>query len=293
MLLGNAAAPRWWDQDPRRLDQYFDFLVGAGASSIELVLHHGPIDARGARVHVLDDEWLRVTKKAQAHGLDCQFHASLDRRFQLARWRNDRAGLRADYAPILTAIQRFADEKSTPAAFVVHGTSSATEPKDDGGEDAKGFLAWATDSLASANVVICAELRAARDVNDRRWDRSRSSITDFIANLAIPKIGVCWDLGHDWENRRIDPQWSQTPADSFLELVRHVHVHDAASDGSLHHPLGRGRVPWAEQLAVLTARGWSGAATMEIRYRYALAAGEPWTVLAASYRRALEAITPR
>jgi sugar phosphate isomerase/epimerase len=292
MLLGNAAAPRWWDQEPRRLDQYLDFLAGAGATSIELALHHGPIDARGARVHVVEENWLTVASKARERGLACQFHASLDRRFDVARWRADRGGLMREFAPIIEAVKRMSDKQSSSAEFVVHATSSATPPNDDGGEDAKGFLDWAADSLAGANVVVCPELRPARDENDRRWDRSRASMTGLMVGLARPNTGICWDLAHDWENRRFDPEWSEKPSGSFLDLVRHVHLHDAGADGTLHHPLVGGRVPWAEQLRLLRSRGYSGAATMEIRYRYALAAGEPWTVLAASYRRALEAIAP-
>lgn len=293
MLLGNAAAPRWWDQDPRRLDQFLSFLAGAGATSIEFVLHHGPIDARGARVHLLQDEWFAVATKAQRHGLACQFHASLDRRFEIARWRSDRAGLKAEYESILSAIERIADDQTVPAAFVVHATSSNGASNHAGPEDAKGFLAWTSESLAGANVVICAELRPARGEDDLRWDRSRLSMTGFVRELANPKIGICWDLGHDWENCRFDPNWRPIPDDAFLDLVRHVHLHGSGKDGSLHHPLRNGSVPWAKQLRVLRSREFGGAATMEIRYRYALAAGEPWTVLAASYRRALEAITPR
>jgi sugar phosphate isomerase/epimerase len=292
MLLGNAAAPRWWEQDPARFDQYLKFLVGAGATSIEFVLHRGAIDPRGGRVHVLENDWLPFARQAQSLGLACQLHASLDRRFDLSRWPNDRTGLQADYLPLLTAARQIAGGQAMPVAYVLHGTSSASDPNDDGDEGAKQFFDWAANELAGAGVVLCPELRPARDPSDRRWDRSRASLAKFVAELDHLGVGICWDLGHDWENRRLDADWSAIPDEAFLSRVRHVHLHGIGSDGALHQPLGAGGVPWAAQLRALADRGYGGAATLEIRYRYALAVGEPWTVLAASYRRALEAIRP-
>lgn len=290
MLIGNSIAPRWHEQNSTRLDQYLGFLAGAGATSAELVLHHGPMDARGLRVHVLEADWLTVSRKIQAAGLACQLHASLDRRFDLARWETDRSGLQAEYRPLIAAAIAISECQPATAGLVVHATSSAGQRAQNGIANAKGFLEWAAGLLASAeaNVVLCPELRRARSRSDSRWDRTRSSMTEVIAELCHPKIGICWDLGHDWENRCFEDNWTPIPSGAFLKLVRHVHLHDAGADGSLHHPLGTGRIPWAAQLRVLCERDYAGAATMEIRYRYALAAGEPWTVLAASYRRAKE-----
>jgi hypothetical protein len=37
--------------------------------------------------------------------------------------------------------------------------------------------------------------------------------------------------------------------------------------------------------------GWSGAITLEIRYRYAIEQGEPWRVLAESFERVNRVLT--
>jgi len=290
MLLGNAAAPRWYELNEARLDQYLGFLTGAGATSAEFVLHHGTMDARGGRVHLLEPDWIGVTRKFQSAGFACQLHVSLDPRFALSRWGVDRAGTQGEHRPLIAAAIEISERQPSPVAFVVHATSSLLDRTQDGVSEAKGYLDWAGGLLAGAeaNVILCPELRPARDRTDRRWDRSRAAMTSVVAALGHPKIGICWDLGHDWENREKEREWSSSPDESFLRLVRHVHIHDAGSDGSLHHPLGSDRVPWAAQLRLLHGRGYNGALTMEIRYRYALAAGEPWTVLASCYRRALE-----
>ena len=290
MLLGNAAAPRWYDLDDVRLEQYLGFLTGCGATSAEFVLHHGAMDPRGARVHLLRPDWTLVSEAFQDAGFSCQLHASLDPRFALSRWGIDRQAVQAEHRPLIEAAIAIGERQSTPATFVVHATSSRLDQLCDGVSAAQGYLEWAAGVMdsAGANVVLCPELRPARGAADRRWDRSRTEMVRVISSLDRRNIGICWDLGHDWENRNNSADWSTAPSDQFLELVRHVHVHDAGPAGELHHPLGAGRVPWADQLRLLRDRKYGGAVTMEIRYRYALTVGEPWTVLALCYRRALE-----
>src|SRR4051794_660715 len=117
MLVGNAAAPRWYELNEARLDQYVAFLVGVGATSDELVLHHGPMDSRGRRVHILEPDWLCVAAKVQKAGIVCQVHASLDRRFNLSRWRNERSDLQAEYLLLLDAAVRIGDRQDSPLAF--------------------------------------------------------------------------------------------------------------------------------------------------------------------------------
>lgn len=292
MLLGNAAAPRWYDMDRARLDQYIAFLIGSGAASAELALHHGPADARTARVHLLEPDWHDVSRRFQCAGLACQVHASLDRRFSLARWDIDRTGLQAEYTRLFRAAIAIGERQASPVAFVLHASSSLDRRGRDGMATSREFLTWGSDALSGCNVVLCPELRPARDRADERWDRSRRSMTELIGEFDRANVGICWDLGHDWENRIHDEAWSVAPGASFLSLVRHAHLHDAGAAHALHHPLGFGGVPWREQIDALRNHGYGAALTMEIRYRYARAAGEPWTVLAACYRRVIEQLAP-
>ena len=127
MLLGNAAAPRWYDLDDARLDQYLGFLTGVGATSAEIVLHHGPMDPRGRRVHLLEPDWRPVTRKFQAAGFACQLHGSLDPRFDLNRWGADRRGLQDEHRPVIAAAIEIGERQVSPVALVVHATSSALE----------------------------------------------------------------------------------------------------------------------------------------------------------------------
>lgn len=75
-----------------------------------------------------------------------------------------------------------------------------------------------------------------------------------------------------------------------MSLVRHVDVHDGDHDGTVRHQLLRDLVPWEAQLGAMVDAGYAGSAILEIRYRYASEIGEPWAVLAESYRQVVALI---
>lgn len=281
IFLGSAAAPRWYDLSMARLDVYVEALLRWGATGMELVLHHGPADDRVARVHVLDADWAHVVARYHVAGLHLSTHNSLDARFAVDRWRDDPDGLMLDAGRLLDCAAAIAERQGAPVAFVVHGARPGVG--DDGVEVTLQYLARAAQHVAGTGVRIALELRRQLDPQRTGADGSRAALMKTVRRLGSPQVGICWDLGHDWENGRDDPAWQPIPEADFLALVNHVHVHDAGPDGPVHFPLTQGRVPFTRQLPALLEHGYAGAVTMEIRWRYAASLGAPWDLMAASY----------
>ena len=44
------------------------------------------------------------------------------------------------------------------------------------------------------------ELRGPANGDNRVFDRSLATLADFIDSLADDRIGICWDVAHDWEH---------------------------------------------------------------------------------------------
>jgi sugar phosphate isomerase/epimerase len=282
--LGSAGAPRWYDLSMERLDVYVESLVAWGATGMELVLHHGPADDRVARVHVLDDDRERVVARYLAAGLRLDVHNSLDARFHVDRWRSDPEGLMADAGPLLDAAAAIAERQGAPVAFVVHGARPTLV--DDGREATLGYLDWAGRRMATTGVTVALELRRQIDPANPGADGSRAALVETVRRAGSDHAGICWDLGHDWENGLRDPGWRPEPEEDFLSLVTHVHAHDAGPEGQVHFPLTLHRVPFARQFALLAANDYAGSVTMEVRWRYAASLGSPWDLMAASYENA-------
>jgi len=280
--IGNASSPRWYDLSPVRLEEYIDRLSGWGASTTELVLHRGEFDDRTARVHVLEEDWIQVFERYRSHGFTCNVHAPLDPRFKFDRFESDPEGIKREFLPVVHAVADFSQRQGEDCTLVVHGASGGhNNPR----EATAAFLSWVSGELTrSGSGRIALELRSPGRSMSTVFDRSRRAIAEFIRWLGDERIGICWDLAHDWEASESDPAWTQSPDPEFLELVNHVHLHDASiGDRLVHHPLQSGRIPWQSMLKPLVGAKYDSAITLEIRYRLAISLGEPWHVLGGSY----------
>jgi len=289
--IGNAAAPRWFDCSLDRLDAYIAFLQACGATSTELVLHHGPADDWIARVHVLEADWFPVIQRFQDAGIDCHVHAPLHPRFGFDRWTNDPFLFASEWRPLLRVLVQLAERQREPTTLVVHAASSNS---DEGTRATVEALHWLLAELGglSENVRIGIELRRPASTDDARIDRSRESLVEFVARQRDKRVGICWDIANDWQSAAIRAVPLTVPDASFLRLVNHVHLHDAgASDDAVHHPLNLERVPWRPMVEALIGQGFADAVTMEIRYRHALDQGDPWLVMADSYQRLRSSLT--
>ena len=275
--IGNASAPRWYDLSSDRLEEYIERLVEWGATSTELVLHAGESDEPIRRVHVLEQDWFDVFESYRSHGLICHAHAPLHPRFKLDRWATDPDVLKADLRSVLSAAALFTERQGEPCVLVLHGASGP-----DAENATAGFLSWAESECGDARLSL--ELRNPKPGVPPAFDRSRAALAAFVEWTGNERLGICWDVAHDWESAGPIPGWTPSPEESFTRLVNHVHLHDIAGAEQISHiPLQSGRVPWRSMLQPLIESGYQGAITMEIRYRCALALGEPWSVLGGSY----------
>jgi len=285
VLLGNSGSPRWYMGDPERLDRYLDNLSVWGATSTEMVLHHGPADERTARVHVLRPDWEPMIRRYREAGLAIQFHVSLDPRFATDRWADDADGLREEYQPLLSVAGELSAEQGR-TVLVLHGAGDPDRSYRTNRETTVGLLRWLADESErlSGDVRVALELGAAKSRRPTAVGRSRDDVLELVDEVGSPRVGICWDVAHDLENADREPEWTPIPPGPFLRRVSHLHLHDLDAEGEAHYPLVCGRVPFAEQLGALAAVGPLPSVTMEIRWRCAARLGDPWDLLGESYR---------
>lgn len=268
--FGPAAAPRWFDQDLTRLPRYLDLIAAAGGRAIEFVVLPGAGSLELGRVHVLERDAPAAIEMAQARGLIVNLHAPLPPSFRMSQWGKDERAYRSRFAPVIETLSRTARGQEVSPLLVMH--AAANEP-----DVATGFLSQLLEDLSTtaATARISVELRARSGTEDDRFDRNLYTLAEFVSGLSEERIGICWDVAHDWENTghisRLTPD--------LLALINHVHIHDSRLSGEVHAPLGVGSVPWRLAIQQLSNADWQGAITLEIRYRYATERGDPWTVL--------------
>ena len=92
-----------------------------------------------------------------------------------------------------------------------------------------------------------------RDQPISRFDRSIESLASFLTEPDLPRIGMCWDVAHDWES-----------GGRITALTRHGRCTGSTTCTSTTvapmprcmRPSTRGSVPWREAVAALKDVGW-------------------------------------
>lgn len=291
LLLGNSGAPRWYQGGPEQLDAYLAHLQACGATSTEVVLHHGPADERTARVHLLQRDWDRVLGRYRAAGIAVQVHVSLDPRFATQRWLNAPDDLKREYAPVLGVLGDLAADQGR-VVLVLHGAGDPAWSREENYAATLGLLRWLAEEVARlpGDALVGLELGATRAHRPTAVARSRAEVLALVKEVDAPQVGICWDVAHDFTNAETEPGWTPVPDDDFLARTVHLHLHDVDADGEAHYPPVLGRVPYPTQLAAVAAARPLPSITMEVRWRCAARLGEPWDLLAASYRQVWDAI---
>ena len=275
--FGPAAAPRWFNQDLALLDQYLDLIEDEGGSAIEFVVLPGRGTEELGRVHLLESIARPALDRAQARGLRVNLHAPLTSEFRITEWAANRASYRDRFAWVVELLLVAEDRQPDPPRLVVHAAAGRPQLT-------ASYLEWLAGELTQARSAVqtAVELRGPANGTDGNFDRSLETLAEFIGSIGRDKVGICWDVAHDWEHgggiAELNPD--------LLRLINHVHIHDNRPSGEVHAPLDSGSVPWRDALRQLIDAQWDGSVTLEIRYRYAAEQGEPWDVLRASLRAA-------
>ena len=245
MEFGFSLHPKWLTNCTR--EEFLAPLKAAGMSALEFTLHPGT------------DEWDSMQALAEecvAAGYRCHFHAPYQPPFTIAGFATaKRDAIERAYAPALELVERLAKEKQYAPALVIHGATDVM-PREELRRDTEAFLQWVLVKTERARLMLENLPHKPPFV---RTGESRDEVLDIVRGLNHPRLGICWDLGHDTLLGFTD-----LPDQEFLRAVRHVHIHDINAAHEDHFPLVYGNVPWQADLRALAGVGFDGAAVMEI-----------------------------
>ncbi len=245
MQLGFGLHPKWLANTTR--EEFLAPFKAAGMSVLEFTLH--PNTDEWDAMQALAEECVRA-------GYRCHFHAPYNKPFDPAGFAGGRrAEIQRLYAPALELVERLAEEQHSDPALVIHG-ATADAPRAELRRDTEQFLAWVLSETRHARPMF--EILAHKPPLTRTGE-SRDEVLDVVRGLSAPRLGICWDLGHDYLLG-----YAELPSPDFLRAVRHVHIHDTNSAREDHFPLVYGNVPWQNDLSALVRVGFEGAVIMEI-----------------------------
>lgn len=249
--LGLNMHPKWVG-DGRAEDFLFP-LREVGLRVLEFTLNHSSPD--WPEMSALIEECHRL-------GFRITFHAPYKGPYNLAGFSGaKRDEVESLYRPALIYAARIAEEAGS-TIIVVHG-AKGKNPREELRRDTRAFLAWIVEEFPSLQPSI--ELLVREERTNKIGD-NKAELVEIVsgpstgprAGLGSPRVGICWDLGHDTRNGSLpDPP-------GFIASVRHVHLHDISPDGYDHSPLIFGNVPYEKRLSQLIRAGYKGVVILEV-----------------------------
>lgn len=246
--IGFNIHPRWLSGTTA--EDFFAPLMAAGLQSVEIDLD----DQQPAWA-----EYPALMESCHLLGLEICFHAPY-------RLYHSISGFSGEAMPsIETRLEtplRFADawaeRNQRLAAVVVHPAKSRTRSREDLYRDTCDFLSWILARYQ--NLRIAVENMGPPQPGETKIGANRAEILQIVNDIAHPRLGICWDFGHDvlaGKTSDPDPAW--------LGKVIHVHAHDIDQQGVDHYPLIFDTVPAEHWLHLLSEAGMTGIATLEIK----------------------------
>ena len=182
------------------------------------------------------------------------FHAPYGGRYNVARFLGpERGDIQRLFEPVIGYAAAIAHEDG-PTTLVVHGAKAR------GGRRAmkratQCFIDWLGEQSPGLSPAL--ELRVLEPGVVKIGDR-KAELLDVVAHCRNPRVGICWDLGHDALNGSI------AAPPGFVEQVTHVHVHDVSPAGEDHYPLLFGNAPYDDRLEQLYRASYSGDLILEV-----------------------------
>ena len=271
MQFGFGLHPKWLGNGTR--EEFLAPLKAQGMSALEFTLHPGI------------DEWESMSALAEEcarAGYPCHFHAPYQPPFTLAGFAtNQRDAIQKMYDPALELVERLAEENHFAPSLIIHG-ATANAPHAELRRDTEAFLTWVLSVTRHSQLML---ENLPPKPGFTRTGESRDEVLAIAHQFNNPRLGICWDLGHDYLLG-----YTELPDADFLRAVRHVHIHDINNAREDHFPLVFGNVPWQADLHALAGVGFDGAIVMEINGYRARAVERLHERLAESFKLMREAV---
>jgi sugar phosphate isomerase/epimerase len=243
--LGLNMHPKWlWDSTA---SEFLSPLRALGLSTLEFTLD------------ISSPDWPEISsliEECRQLGFQVSFHAPYKDPYNPVGFSGaKRKEMESLFWPAIEYAARIAGDTVQPTTLVVHGAKGNC-PRGELRRDTEAFLAWILEEAPDLRPSI--EL-LVREENTAKIGDNKAELVEIVSGLGSPKVGICWDLGHDARNGS-----KAAPPPGFIGLVRHVHVHDISPDGEDHCPLLFDNVPYRRRLCQLIRVGYGGIIILEV-----------------------------
>lgn len=246
---GFSMHPYWLGDDD--LPEFIDPLRQVGLSALEFELDP----------HLPAWEGFQPLMEAAVRaGLDLSFHAPFRKTYTLQGFAGSgRTAIEKDYRPMLAIADQWGQRMGSLRTVVLHAAVSRSPvERETLKEDTLAFIEWALKAFPDIRLAL--ENNSPPKPGEVKVGDTLAGVLGVIGEINDPRLQACWDFGHDFLSRGIEP-----PPPEWLASVVHAHVHDVNIEGVDHYPLMFQRVPWQAWLPLLKNAGKARMVVLELK----------------------------
>lgn len=239
-------------------DQWFDFCTGHHIQSLEYSPEPSVLSFEGYK---------RLLNKQQSLDINTTFHVpyfakkfnNKARAYDLSYFKTSPLDFKDQYDQLLEYIYWYGEK----TLLTFHGASRLDTYGKDAYNMSRDTTWFAIDYLLGQiskrglPLTLCAELSGP---NSKTYLTTHDQILETIEKFKYSPIKICWDMTHDFSNNMsID-----TPSQTFIDAVEHVHIHGINQMAIKHISLENSLLDTEKILTILKNISYKKALVLEL-----------------------------
>lgn len=198
------------------IEEYINYLSSRGVVGIEIAMHDNLLDFKSYEL---------LAKEASNKSIAMNYHIAdfvLEGEYDISCIRNE-ANVKKNFTNFYDKILKLLNYTSVNSNTLItfHGAKTYNNNYIKAYDDTLYFCDWSLNMFEKRNMpfaIACESLNSST----KSFGDSRLDLLKLVLQFETEKLGLCWDIVHDYNNFKRD---YQMPDDLFYKYIQNIHIH--------------------------------------------------------------------
>lgn len=200
------------------IKEYINYLCENLVVGLEVAVHENLLDF---------DDYKKLIKEASKNSIDINFHVPdfvVLGEFEISNINND-YDIKKNFTHFYDNILRLLEstKKTYNPIITFHGAKVHYNNYLKASDKTMFFSDWSLNLFENRNLPFKLSIESLNAATSTYGD-SRIDLLKIVSQFESEKLGICWDIVHDYNNLRSN---YKMPEEVFLRKVNNVHIHGA------------------------------------------------------------------
>ncbi|MDK2917847.1 MAG: hypothetical protein PWQ37_580 [Candidatus Petromonas sp.] len=211
-----------------------------------------------------------IAKHCSELNMDVNFHVPYfahDYLYEINNFIELKKSIIQKYESFISIVEKIQNITCSKPVIAIHGANyKKPEFKKGGIYNTLSFLDWLLNFIEKKNISIRLAIETLKREEERTIGDNRNDIYIILNEFQSPKLGICWDMCHDFTNYYP----GKIPHDDeFYQNIIYSHIHGVNLEQSISHiPVKDSDLDFLEQLNFLLNKDYDGVLNLELLLSY-------------------------